>query len=157
MEASQVFSIANGFVLPGWALLIFLPKFRIGRDIVAGLVMPLLLGVLYVALLVSNFGDSPEGGGFGSLEGVKILFSNEWGLLIGWIHFLAFDLFIGAWEVRDSQRVGLPHLLVIPCLLLTFMLGPTGLAIYLLMRGVWKKRWSADELSSGALNKEAIA
>ncbi len=150
MDASQVFSIANASVLPGWFLLVFLPRFRMGRDVIAGMVIPLLLGLLYFGILVAKFGEGAEGGSFGSLEGVSILFQSEWSLLVGWIHYLAFDLFIGAWEVRDSQRVGVPHLLVIPCLLMTFMLGPAGLAVYLLIRGTWEKRWSADETTAAA-------
>jgi hypothetical protein len=57
--------------------------------------------------------------------------------MAGWLHYLAFDLFIGAWEVRDAQRHGIPHLLVIPCLLLTFLLGPIGLLCYMAARVRW--------------------
>ena len=113
--------------------------------------------VLYLGIFLAKIGEGAEGGGFGSLEAVSILFQSEWSLLTGWIHYLAFDLFIGAWEVRDSQRVGIPHLLVIPCLLMTFLLGPAGLAVYLLMRGVWKKRWSVDETAAVPLNAVAHA
>jgi len=148
MEASTLFSLANAFVLPGWFVLVFLPRFRIGRDLIAGTVMPLALGLLYLMLLVLHLGEQPEGAGFGSLAGVAALFSSDWALLIGWVHYLAFDLFIGAWEVRDSRRAGVPHVLVIPCLVFTFLTGPVGLALYLLVRGVWKKRWSAEETSA---------
>jgi hypothetical protein len=75
-------------------------------------------------------------GGFGSLADVATLFSKQELLLAGWVHYLCFDLFIGAWEVRDSQRHGTPHLLVIPCLLMTFMLGPIGLLFYFAIRSV---------------------
>jgi hypothetical protein len=61
-------------------------------------------------------------------------------LLAGWIHYLAFDLFIGSWEVRDAQRLGLNHLLVIPCLALTFLFGPIGLMLYFLIRLAAKKQ-----------------
>ena len=83
----------------------------------------------------------PEGGGFGTLEGVAILFGNPYVLTAGWIHYLAFDLFIGAWEVQDSQQRNISHWLVILCLLLTFMLGPTGLALYLIIRTVKTRRF----------------
>ena len=55
-------------------------------------------------------------------------------LLAGWTHYLAFDLFIGGWEVRDAQRRGIPHLLVVPALVLTFLFGPAGLLLYLAIR-----------------------
>jgi hypothetical protein len=62
---------------------------------------------------------------------VRALFENPWLLLAGWTHYLAFDLFIGGWEVRDAQRRGIPHLLVVPALVLTFLFGPAGLLLYL--------------------------
>jgi Mn2+/Fe2+ NRAMP family transporter len=52
----------------------------------------------------------------------------------GWIHYLVFDLFVGAWQVRDAQRRGITHLAVIPCLVLTLLAGPVGLLLYLALR-----------------------
>ncbi|MDG1952967.1 MAG: ABA4-like family protein, partial [Gammaproteobacteria bacterium] len=86
----------------------------------------------YAWLMISN--SPPDGGGFGSLASVMILFSDPNLLLAGWIHYLAFDLFVGAWEVRDAQRTGIHHLLVVPCLFATLMAGPAGLAFYWLLR-----------------------
>jgi hypothetical protein len=86
-------------------------------------------------LFLKYFGQVPEGfGAFGSLAGVKSALSVDGVLLAGWLHYLAFDIFVGSWEVRDAQRVGVPHLLVIPCMLLTFMMGPVGLLTYLVLR-----------------------
>jgi len=73
-------------------------------------------------------------GGFGSLADVAALFSQPGLLLAGWVHYLAFDLFIGAWEVRDARRHSVSHLLVIPCLITTFLLGPIGLLAYVILR-----------------------
>jgi len=79
-------------------------------------------------------------GDFFTLAGVQQLFANPWAALAGWLHYLAFDLFIGSWEVRNARRVGIPHWQVIPCLFLTFMLGPVGLLVYFVLRwsrGQW--------------------
>jgi ABA4-like protein len=97
--------------------------------------------------VITTFGSNE--GGFGSLDQVAILFSNRQALLAGWIHYLAFDLFIGSWEVRDAQRLAIPHLAVIPALVLTFMFGPIGLLLYLLERAFWKKTIAIDA-SAGA-------
>lgn len=145
MDATQLFSFANMLVLPAWVILIFAPRWRLGRDVLAGMAFPLALSLLYAVLFAMHVGSAPEGASFSSLAGVKAFMSMDWLLLVGWVHYLAFDLFVGAWEVRDAQRVGVPHLIMIPCLLLTFMAGPAGLALYLLVRGVWKKRWSVRE------------
>jgi hypothetical protein len=74
------------------------------------------------------------GGGFGSLAQVQVLFNVDALLLAGWVHYLAFDLFVGIWEVSDSRKAGLPQLLVVPCLILTLMAGPAGLALYFLVK-----------------------
>jgi len=87
-------------------------------------------------------GEAPAEGGFDTLAEVKALFSVDALLLAGWIHYLAFDLFIGAWIVRDSQTHDLRHWLVIPCLFFTLMTGPFGLLTYLLL-----KRLSGKPLS----------
>ncbi len=138
MDAESLFSLAGMLVLPGWALLVFLPRWKFSATLVSAVVIPALLGMLYAWLIAMHFGNSE--GGFGSLAEVRALFSNEFLLLAGWIHYLAFDLFIGSWEVRDSQRTGVHHLAVIPCLLFTFLLGPVGLLLYLAIRSGVSRR-----------------
>jgi hypothetical protein len=101
-----------------------------------------LLGALYAVLIATNiFGAA---GGFGSLGDVARLFENPYLLLAGWVHYLAFDLFVGAWEVRDARRLQINHLIVVPCLLLTFMLGPVGLLLYLGVRGSLCQTYGVD-------------
>ena len=132
MSADQVFSICNGAALIGWIILVVAGPRRWASGLVTGFVIPLSLGVLYAWLAATHWGETP--GGFGTLSGVASLFSNRWMLLAGWIHYLAFDLFVGSWEVRDAQEKGVPHWLVIPSLGLTFMFGPAGLVLYFITR-----------------------
>ncbi|MDD9890613.1 MAG: ABA4-like family protein [Gammaproteobacteria bacterium] len=136
MSADFIFSICGNLVLPGWLLLILLPNWRWTLALVTAVIIPFTLGVVYISLMISQLGNLPEGVGFGSIEAVRAGFSNDYILVAGWVHYLAFDLFVGAWAVRNSQKIGLSHWFVMPCLALTFMLGPTGLAVYLLMRFV---------------------
>jgi len=142
----SLFSLASFVVLPGWLLLVFVPRWRWSARLVSSLVIPCLLGALYALILVPRFGGAQ--GGFGSLADVRKLFEDPYLLLAGWLHYLAFDLFIGAWEVRDAQRSGMPHLLVVPCLFLTFMFGPIGLLLYVVIRGVRTRRIAIDETSA---------
>ena len=137
MPLEQLFSIATTLAIVGWLLLVILPKRPLAR-IVAGLAIPLLLSAGYLALIAMHFQGAE--GGFGSLADVATLFQQPEVLLAGWIHYLAFDLFIGAWEVRDAQRNEIPHLVVIPCLVMTFMLGPIGLLFYFAIRTAKTKR-----------------
>ena len=81
---------------------------------------------------------------FGSLEGVMRLFQNETVVTAGWIHYLAFDLLPGIWIKKNSVKYGISHWIIVPCLLFTFMLGPIGLLLYLLVRTVKTKRYFAE-------------
>lgn len=123
--------MAGLLAMIGWLILVILPRNLVAK-IVAGIVVPLILSIGYLVLIVLHFQGAE--GGFGSLADVATLFQQQELLLAGWIHYLAFDLFIGGWEIRDSQRLGIPHLLVIPSLLMTFMLGPIGLIFYFAIR-----------------------
>jgi hypothetical protein len=73
-------------------------------------------------------------GSFQTLRGVSMLFSNPWLLVAGWLHYLAFDLLTGTWEARDAVSRGVPRWLLVPCLFLTLMFGPTGWLLYMLIR-----------------------
>lgn len=130
--AEQIFMVVNSLALIGWVLLVFAPRWRWTSRLVLSGTIPLLLAGSYVVLLVSTFGQAE--GGFGSLAELQLLFRSEWSVLTGWIHYLAFDLFIGTWELRDAQARGIAHAWLIPCLLLTFLLGPVGLLAYFAMR-----------------------
>ena len=90
------------------------------------------MSTAYLVLIVLFFGKAE--GGFDSLANVMKLFTNEWAVLAGWIHYLAFDLFVGSWEVKDAQANGISHWFVIPCLILTFLLGPIGFLLYSILR-----------------------
>lgn len=142
MKAEQIFSIANLIAMLGWIILAVAPRFVLTRKIVLSGAIPLLLSVAYLVLIVLFFGAAE--GSFGSLAGVMKLFTNEWAVLAGWIHYLAFDLFVGSWEVKDAQERGISHWLVIPCLVLTFLLGPIGFLLYSVLRYFLAKKVKND-------------
>ena len=128
MTAESAFSLLNTIALAGWVLMIALPGRRWVTEIATRIAIPALLAVVYVALIVSTFGSAE--GGFSSLAGVAALFREPWLLLAGWVHYLAFDMLVGNWELRDARERGIPHLLVVPCLVLTFLFGPAGWLLY---------------------------
>jgi hypothetical protein len=133
MTAEGLFSILNFVAMAAWLPLVFLPRARWANTVVP-MAVPVLLALVYVVLVAVTLPSG--GGGFSSLDGVSTLFDNHWALLAGWTHYLAFDLFIGGWEVRDAQQRGVRHLFVVPVLVLTFLLGPAGLLLYLAIRSV---------------------
>ena len=106
MTPEQVFSIANSVAMAGWLILILGLRTRWAATLVSGAIVPLLLAILYAVLAAAHWGET--NGGFASLAAVAALFSNSWLLLAGWVHFRAFDLFIGSWQVRDARAHGIP-------------------------------------------------
>lgn len=131
MNAETIFSIANSTALIAWIWLAVAPRWSWTRRIVRTTI-PLFLSAAYLILVVLFFGQAE--GGFGTLADVMKLFTDKNAALAGWIHYLAFDLFVGSWEVRDSQERGVSHWFVAPCLFLTFLLGPVGFLLYNIVR-----------------------
>jgi hypothetical protein len=132
MTPEQVFSIVNPLALVAWVVLILFPRRKWAMDVVIGVAVPAFFAAAYVIILMTKWGSSS--GSFSSLQGVATLFANPWLLLAGWIHYLAFDLLTGRWEVLDARARGIPHFLVVPCLLLTFLFGPAGWLLYTVLR-----------------------
>ncbi len=140
VNLDTLFHLGGNLVLPGWLLLMLAPTWVWTRRYTT-FAVPLLLAVTYGWLLLHA--HPPGGAGFGSLAAVRLLFSAPEALLAGWLHYLAFDLFTGAWEARDAARLRISRWVVAPCLVLTFLLGPLGLAAYLLVRVAMRKEIAA--------------
>ena len=132
MSFDQGFSIASTTAMAGWFALLLLPRWPL---LVSALRYGLIgaLSVAY-AVLIMVFFFRVEGGGFNTIGEVRALFMSDGGLLAGWIHYLAFDLFVGIWIAGEADRIGMSRLLQIPILIATFMFGPIGLLIYLASR-----------------------
>ena len=135
MDWSQIFAIANTAVLAPWAALILLPR---GPKLHA-LVFYLGIGLLALAYSVLLIGLVINGGGIdvgamGSLEGVMRLMASPAGVTVGWIHYLAFDLFVGQWISKDADHKQVSRLVQAPVLLLTLLAGPFGLFVWMVIR-----------------------
>jgi hypothetical protein len=142
MTPETVFAIANNGILVFWLLLIVAPAWRGTQILVHSVAIPVVLGLSYIWLLsMAVFGGhgAPAGASFFSLHGVAALFSSPLALTAGWVHYLVFDLFVGSWEARDASRRGISHLLVIPCLVVTLLVGPVGLLLYVVLRAALGK------------------
>lgn len=132
MPPEVLFSAANLLALTGWATLALSPLSPRWSDRIAGFGIPLVLSVGYTALVLAFWSRAP--GGFDTLPNVMALFTQPEIALAGWSHYLAFDLFVGAWIVRTARSEGIAHLLVLPCLALTFLFGPAGFLAFAALR-----------------------
>ena len=142
MNLELLFSVAGLLSMIGWLALLASPLIPRWSDRIAGFIIPLILSIGYVILIV--FFPSGGEGGFGSLAEVIRLFSQQNAVMAGWIHFLAFDLLVGAWICRVARREGVNFWLVVPCLPLTFLFGPAGFLAFSLVRNGRKiAKWGA--------------
>jgi hypothetical protein len=132
MPADTVFSLASSTAMAGWLLLILAPRW----PAVVAFIRFILIGLLSLtyAVLIFVYFFRVEGGGFGSIEEVRALFMSDPVLVAGWVHYLAFDLFIGTWIALEADKRGYSRLLQAPMLIATFMFGPLGLLLLYLTR-----------------------
>lgn len=147
MDAETLFLICNRAVLPAWLLLVLAPKWQWTHKLVFHAWIPSLLAVCYLYAFL-NAQPAPEEASFSSLSGILAYFQMPYVALAGWIHYLAFDLFVGSWILRDGQRNNIHHLLLVPCLFFTLMLGPAGLLMYFVLRFVMTRKLSTQELAT---------
>lgn len=148
MSPELVFQITNPLALVGWVLLLFAPLIPKWSDRIAGYVIPALLALVYAVMLITHAGEGE--GGFGSLPEVMALFTVPGLAMAGWLHCLAFDLFIGAWEVRTARRESIAHWMVVPCLALTLFAGPIGLLLFLGLRAIRRRDPEATPASAAS-------
>jgi hypothetical protein len=130
------FGIANSAALLAWLGLACSPASARWSPAVwrlTGRVLPLAFAALYAALLLAA---EPTGGNFNSLAGVQRLFTSPHALTAGWVHYLAFDLFVGSWIAQRAAALQLPHWQVLPTLALTFLFGPLGYAAFIGLRAL---------------------
>ena len=136
-----LFSLTNVIALIGWALLVGAPRKPLVHSVILYLCVALLCLIYAVCFALFLSGSVAPGGvpgagapGFGSIEQVRNLFMSDGGVVIGWTHYLAFDLFTGLWIAKDADNKGFGRLIQVPFLIVTAMAGPIGLLAWLALR-----------------------
>lgn len=140
MTPSEVFSYAGMLVMPMWILMIFLPKWKVTRFLIDYKIVPLVLSLIYAIYIVKGILILGRMMDFGSLQSVMQLFTEENAVLAGWIHYLAFDLLIGMWILNKNKEVGIHQVLIAPCLFGTFMFGPVGFLLFMIMKTIKQQK-----------------
>lgn len=137
MDWGLIFNAVNLLALIAWVALIFLPRWPALLSGVLFLGVGLLCLVYVAGLGAVLTGLVPAGEGradFSSIEGVRSIFASDAGVTIGWTHYLAFDLFVGLWIARDGDAKSVSRFIQAPVLLMTFLAGPAGLFVWLMIR-----------------------
>lgn len=133
---SQLFSLGGLLVLPFWFAMIVLPRWGVTRRVMQSPLVSAGAAALYLALVLPRLGEILPVVSGGPLAAVAALLGSPVGATIAWVHFLAFDLFVGRWAYLDSQERSVHPLVMAPVLLGVFMLGPIGYLFYLGTRAV---------------------
>jgi heme A synthase len=143
MTPDIIFSICSTIAMIGWLLLLIISPFWFYTDKLLIGVIITLFAILYTWLIGQSLqpGDFEK---FGTLDGVMSLFTNKTAVTAGWVHYLAFDLMVGIWIKKNSIKYGISHRFIIPCLLFTFIMGPAGLLLYLIIRFIKTKQYFVD-------------
>lgn len=134
ITVDALFSFSSQLAMFGWVVLIFFPRKLQLLNMLPKYIIPSLLSLTYAVLILLYFFNTP--GGFSTFQAVKTLFQTDSLLLAGWLHFLAFDLFIGAWIANKADSLGMSRLFQVPILFATFMLGPLGFIIFIGIRAL---------------------
>jgi hypothetical protein len=143
---AQIFLSANGIAMLCWvalAISLFTPRWQLWIQRLTGYVVPAFFAIIYIFCIRRGFAET-TGGGFGSITEVRALFASDAALVAGWLHYLAFDLFVGTWIVRRGLKDGINRLLLLFCLPITFMFGPIGFLVFLIERAIFLRRGAGD-------------
>jgi Domain of unknown function (DUF4281) len=137
MNFELIFAVANTAALICWVALIFFPRWPFLLMMMrSGIILALSLAYTVIVLI---YFFRVQGGGFSSISEVRTLFMSDPVLVAGWLHYLAFDLFVGLWIVAEAQKIQMSRLIQGPILLLTFMFGPAGLLSFIITRQIFQK------------------
>ena len=142
MNANQIFSIINSLALISWLPLFIAPFNKKVRNALLGTTVT-LLSTVYAILFFQTF-DAGALESFSTLEGLMTLFSDRDAVLIGWIHYLAFDLLAGLFIAKNAEKHRLNPWIVRPIFLFTFMAGPLGFLFYVIYKTASTKKYSFE-------------
>ena len=137
MTPTQIFSFANTFVLLGWLLLLILPNWKFTQTVILKGVV-LILVFIYAFLIFKDIGNF-NSDSFSNLNNVMELFKSETAVAAGWLHYLALDLFVGAYIVKQSKEFQIPRLIYTLILPFAFMFAPIGYLIFVLVKAIKTK------------------
>jgi hypothetical protein len=137
MDWATIFTVGNYAALAAWVVLLvglFVASVREPVFVICGTVVPALFAIAYFIMLAQAMSGAGQAPDYGTLDGVRALLGSENGAVIGWYHYLAFDLVIGTWIARDGLSRGVAWWLIVPLLVLAFLAGPVGFLGYVIVR-----------------------
>jgi hypothetical protein len=139
MNPDLIFQIVSAIAMISWIILIIFPFKSWTSELLIGVIIT-LFGIVYTFIIFTNISPG-DFNNFSTLDGVMALFANKEGVVAGWIHYLAFDLMAGLYIVNNSRKYQINRWILLPSLFFTFMLGPFGLLLYLIIRALKTRQY----------------
>ncbi|WP_045314228.1 ABA4-like family protein [Lentzea aerocolonigenes] len=133
---ATLFSLTFVLAAPFWALMIFAPKWSWTKRIAESYLIILPVVAIYVLLMIPVLPEllplvtRPE------LPALAQFMSTEVGATLVWAHMIAWDLFVGRWMYLEGRRLNVHPLVMAPVLVITILLAPVGLPLFLIVRKV---------------------
>ena len=152
---NAIFRLSNFLVLPFWALMIIFPRWRWTERIMKSPLVSLAPALVYEALALWHLPVIWPAIARPTLPGVAQLLGSPSGATTAWVHFLAFDLFVGRWIYWDSRERRISPWLASPALFLTLMLGPLGFVLYLCVRVFARPEFLQTKSSADAVKPDS--
>jgi len=141
----DLFQFSNLLVLPFWLLMIFLPHWALTKRVMESIWPVIPVALMYAILVVPGIPQLLPELMQPNAASVAAMLGQPAAATIAWIHFLAFDLFVGRWAYLDSRRREVSVWLASPALFLILMFGPLGLLVYLVVAQGWSSRFRVPE------------
>jgi hypothetical protein len=143
---AKFFLLSNLLVLPFWILMILAPHWGWTRRIMRARWAPMIPAAAFVVLLVPEIDDLLSLFMRPDLAILAGILEKPQGAIVAWLHFLAFDLFVGRWAYLDGRERGIPALIMSPVLTLVMLLGPVGYVAHMGVRALHEaggKKWES--------------
>jgi hypothetical protein len=143
MDNATLFLVMSGLSAVGWVLIVLSPCWKWADKAVMGVIVA-VLAAAYGTFNFSHLGDVGGLPAFFTYEGAQRVFANPGLQLAAWAHILAVDLVAGVWMLHNSRRHQIRHLVMVPVYLITIVLGPVGVLLYVVVRAGKTLNWFAD-------------
>lgn len=143
LTPQRLFEVTNTVALLAWIVLVALPSRRFVSHMLCALVVPGLLAACYAAVIGWKLMvGGPPPGNVMTIAGLRSVFADDWVFAAAWTHYLVFDMVVGAWIARDAVRLGIPWPLRTLALVLTFLAGPVGFLLHIVVRAALRRTFA---------------
>ncbi|MDC7339848.1 ABA4-like family protein [Streptomyces lydicus] len=140
MTNSTLFDLAFLLAAPFWALMILAPGWRFTDRIAASPLPMVPVLAVYLVLAAGVFPQLWAAVSHPDLAGFQELLRLGGGAGAIWAQVIAWDLFLGQWMYREARTLRIHPLVMGPLLVLTVLLSPFGVLLFLALRAVVRRR-----------------